>query len=101
MKFYSEKTNKCYDTEEECLSAEKNYEEKLVVEKAKKEELAATRKTRAVEIENAYKTILEARRHYNELLDKFVKDYGSYHMTIRTEDDNPFSLFDKYFKFFW
>ena len=101
MKYYSEKINKYYDSEEECLSAEKDYEEKLAVEKAKKEELVATRKARATEIEEAYKAILAARKHYNELMDKFVKDYGSFHMTIRTGDDNPFNLFDKYFKFFW
>lgn len=100
MKFYSEKTNKYYDTEKECLGAEKEYEEKLAVEKAKKEELVATRKARATEIEDAYKAILEARKHYNELMDKFVQDYGSFHMTIRTGDSNPFDrLFDRSNKF--
>ena len=100
MKFYSEKINKYYDTEKECLSAEKDYEEKLAVEKAKKEELVATRKARAAEIEDAYKAIFEARKHYNELMDKFIKDYGSFHMTIRTGNDNPFNLFDS-LRFFW
>lgn len=97
MKILSEKTHKEYATVEECLAAEKEYDEALAAEKQKKEELANARKARANEIEEAYKAILEARKHYDELLDKFVEDYGSFHMTLHTGDGNPFDLFSNYF----
>lgn len=97
MKILSEKTNKEYASVEECLAAEKEFDKQVALEKAKKEELANTRKTRAKEIEDAYKAILDAKKHYNELLDAFVKDYGSFHMTLRTGDGNPFDLFNRFF----
>ena len=102
MKILSEKTHKEYATVEECIAAEKEYDEALVAEKAKKEELAAIRKERAAEVEEAYKAILEASKHYREVLNAFVKDYGSFHMTVRTGDGNPFDRFNSFFdRFFW
>ena len=101
MKYYSENTREFYDSEQECAQAEIEYSKKLAAEKAKKEELSNARKTRANEIEEAYKAILEAKKHYNELLDAFVKDYGSFHMTLKTGDDNPFNLFESFFDRFW
>lgn len=101
MKYFSEKINKAYDTEEECLTAEKEYDERVAAEKAKKEELVATRKARATEVEEAYKDALEARKIYQEKLNAFVKDYGSFHMTLRTGEGNPFDLFDRLFDRFW
>ena len=35
----------------------------------------------------------------NEKLDAFKKDYGSFHMTIKTGEDNPFNLFEPLFGF--
>ena len=101
MKYFSEKTNKTYDTEEECLTAEKELEERIAVEKAKKEQLTIERKARASEVEEAYKAVLEASKTYREKLNAFVKDYGSFHMTFRTGEGNPFDLFDKFFDRFW
>lgn len=101
MKYYSENTREFYDSEQECAQAEIEYNKKLAAEKAKKEELSNARKARANEIEEAYKAILEAKKHYNELLDAFVKDYGSFHMTLKTGDDNPFNLFESFFDRFW
>lgn len=100
MKYLSEKTNKTYDTEEACLQAEKEHDEKLALEKAKKEELVATRKARATEVEEAYKGVLDAYKVYRDKLNAFVKDYGSFHMTFKTGDCNPFNLFDKFFDWF-
>ena len=48
--FYSEDLDKTFETEEECLNAEKEHEEKLALEKAKK----AERKERADEVEKAF-----------------------------------------------
>ena len=97
MKILSEKTNKEYASVEECLAAEKKFDKQVALEKAKKDELANIRKDRAKEVEDAYKAILEAKKHYNELLNNFVKDYGSFHMTLHTGDGNPFDLFNRFF----
>jgi hypothetical protein len=101
MKYYSENTRKFYDSEQECAQAEIEYSKKLAAEKAKKEELSNTRKERAKEIEDAYKAILEAKQNYSKLLSAFVKDYGSFHMTLRTGDGNPFDSFYSIIDRFW
>lgn len=91
MKYYSEVVKKNFDSEQECLDAEKKYEEEHAHELALKEERAA----RAKEVQEAYKKYLELRA-------KFVEDYKSYHMTL-TEKDLPalnslnwFDLFDHF-----
>lgn len=91
MKYFSEVLKKSYDTEKECLDAEKQYEEAHAKEIALKEERAK----RAQEVQDAYKKYLELRA-------KFIEDYKSYHMTL-TEKDLPalnnlnlFDLFDKF-----
>ena len=89
--YKSELLNKEFDTEEECLDAEKKYEDEHAKELALKEERAE----RAKEVQEAYK-------HYLELRAKFIEDYKSWHMTL-TEKDLPalntidwFDLFDKF-----
>lgn len=77
MKYYSELVKKNFDSEQECLDAEKQYEEEHAKELALKEERAK----RAQEVQEAYK-------HYLELRAKFIEDYKSYHMTL-TEKDLP------------
>ena len=99
MKILSEKTGKEYMTVEECIAAEKEFDEAVAAEKARKENLAKERKERAKEVEDAFKAILEAQKAYNEKLDAFKKDYGSFHMTIKTGEDNPFNLFEPLFGF--
>lgn len=91
MKILSEKTNKYYATVDECLKAEKEFDEAVAAKKAKEEKLTAERKERATEVEKAYKAVIDANKHYHELLDAFVKDYGSFHMTLHTGDLNPFN----------
>ena len=110
MKIY-DKMGKEHKTVDEALAAEKEYDEKVAAEQKKKEELAASRKARASEVENAYKAILafdkeckEKRatlvKEYNEKLKAFTKDFGNFHMTIKTGDGNPFDMFD-IFNRFW
>ena len=82
MKFYSEKTQKLYNSIEELKNAEKELAKQEEEEKAKRD----ARAKRAKEVEDAYK-------HYKDLLDAFIKDYGSYHMSIN--DSN--SIFDLFF----
>lgn len=82
MKYYSEKLKKVYDTVEDLQAAEVEYDKAHAAEIAKQKE----RKARAEEITKARKELVDAQRKYNELLNKFVKDYGSYHETYTDQD---------------
>jgi len=85
MKYYSEKTRDLYETEEELKAAEKAKDEEILAEQEKRN----ARAKRAKEVEEAY-------LNYQKLLKDFIKDYGSYHMSIK--DDNLISLFmDNFF----
>ena len=97
MKYYSETLNKVFENEKDCLNAEKEYKAKVEEEEKRKKELADSRKIRAKEVEDAYKAIIDAQKHYNELKNKFVEDFGSFHMTFSTTDDFH-SLFSDLFR---
>ena len=99
MKYYSEILRKNFDSEKECIAAEEEYNNKVAAEKAKLEELSKARKDRAKEVENAYQAVLNAKKHYAELRDKFVEDYGSWHMTISTKNDID-DIFNSFFRIF-
>lgn len=112
MKIFSEKTNKEYKTVEECEAAEKEYDAAVLAEQTKREELAAARKARAKEVEDAFAHVEEVKKQYAEALEKaraeyadklnaFIKDYGQFHMTVKTGADNPFDLFDIFNKFWF
>ena len=94
MTIISEKTGKTYETVEDCLADEKKFDLAVEEEEDKKKELANTRKERAKEVEDAYNARLEADKLYREKLNKFIDDYGSFHMTINTEVEDPYSIFD-------
>ena len=99
MKIYSEKTNKEYKTVEECLKAEEEFDKALALEKAKKQQLWETKKARATEVEEAWKSLREANKRYVELKNKFINDYGAFHMTFKDKDDNSWeSLFESFWK---
>ncbi len=112
MKIMSEKTGKEYASVEDCLAAEKAYDEALKKKEAEQErtkieqlkaaaEKNAERKSRAAEVENAYKEVLEAEKRYKDLLNAFCKDYGAFHMTVHTGDLNPFNTFNHLFNFWF
>lgn len=101
MKFYSELTNKVYDTEKACMKAEQEYkqaqaakkraeEEKRLAEKKKQEERAEDAK----HVEAARLAMVDAQKAYKEELEKFCSKYGSYHYTTTSFDNLPhlFSL---------
>ena len=73
MKYFSEKTNKTYDTEKACLDAEKEFDDVAARERMKKEKLAEERKARASEVEGAYKAVLEAQKIYSNLSMQLVR----------------------------
>ena len=97
MKIISEKTNKEYDCVEACLADEAKFDKMREAEEQKKKELAATRKARAAEVEDAYKAILDAQKAYREKLNNFIEDYGSFHMTVRKENNTYSDLLDSFF----
>lgn len=82
MKYYSDELRKFYDSEEECKKAEQQFiaarEDKL----AKEKELKAKREERAKEVKAAWDAAQAAIDNYNNVLDQFLKDYGSYHVTV-------------------
>ena len=94
MIIISEKTGKEYETIDECLADEKKFDEEVALKEAKKQELTNARKERAKEVEDAYKKRIEADKNYRSLLNKFIDDYGSFHMTFDTELEDTFSFFD-------
>ena len=95
MKYYSDKTKKIYDTVEDLQKAETEYDKAHAAEIAKQKE----RKARAEEINKARKELVDAQDRYNDLISKFVKDYGSYHTTY-TDNDKITSTTDLLFKLF-
>lgn len=101
MKYYSEKLEEFFDSANECKQAEEIAAEKERAEEKRKSELAENRKARAKEIEDAYRAIMEAQEKYDNLLTEFVKDYGSFHMTIsepRKRLDPWKDIFNLFFK---
>lgn len=92
--FKSDLTGKVYDSEKECLEAEKAHNELLVKEREEKEE----RKSAADAIKSAYEDYLslctedrkkekEAYNKYLKLRNGFVDRYGSYHLTVTKKND--------------
>lgn len=86
MRYLSDKTRKVYNSIEELQKEEKKYD----AEQAKNEVKKAERARRAKEVEDAYKVASDAIDNAEELLSKFVKDYGSFHTTINNGDLKPF-----------
>ena len=93
MKFYSEKLNKVFDTEQACVEAESAHDQAIAEAEAKKKALVEERATRAKEVEDLYKAAVEAKKAYDEKLRAFLKDYGSFHATFKNVDPF-FSLLD-------
>ena len=100
MKYVSELTKKTYDSEEACLKAEKEFKEAKAKAKAEKEKKDAERSSRAKEVEDAYKKAIDANKAYRDLLNKFVKDYGSFHMTYSSTSNLVDDVFNSMFRFF-
>ena len=112
LKYYSDKTNKFYDTAEEANRAEFELKEKENLEKIKKEREAALakekkekamaeRKAAAEKVDTARKAYLEAQKAYRTELEGFCKTYGTYHYSTDNADEVPslFDFFGNIFKF--
>lgn len=100
--FKSEITGKVYESEKECLEAEKAHNELVAKQSKEKEE----RKSKADEIKTAYEDYLnlctenkkkeqEAYKKFNDLKNEFIDKYGSYHLTVSQKNDlKPVVNFD-------
>lgn len=104
MKYYSEILHKTYDTEKECIKAEKMYEDEIEAKKAAEEQKKNQRAEDAKKVEIAYENlnkvksecaekVKEAQKVFNCQLDDFLKKYKTYHWSTSSTKDIP-HLFD-------
>ena len=98
MKYVSEITNLIYDSAEDCQAAEKEYLDKQAKATAEKEKKANERAKRAKEVEKAYEAVVNANKEYKKILDSFIADYGSFHMTYTDSNNLISDLFDSLFR---
>lgn len=75
MRYYSDKLKQLFDTEEALSKAELA----LAEEQKRKEQLKTKRAERAKEVETAIEQA-------NDLLEKFIEDYGSFHTSVKADD---------------
>ena len=100
MKFYSEITKQFYDSADICALEEKSAKEKIEKQEAEKKALTEVKAARAKEVTEAYKAVREAQKNYDKLRNKFVQDYGYFHMSFTDPDEKtPFSFFEDIFRF--
>ena len=95
MKFYSETLNRLFDSQEACVQAENEHTKQLEEKAAKEKALANKRAERAKIVEDLHQTAVEAKQAYDKALQEFLKDYGSFHTTLKTTD--PFFGFFDWF----
>lgn len=86
MKYFSEKLNKVFESEKECVEAENKFELAKQEKEEKEKRLTQERKERAREIEEQYKKIMDDRKEYRRLVDDFIRDYGSFHCTFKSSE---------------
>ena len=86
MKYFSEKLNKVFESEQECVDAENKFELAKQEKEEKEKRLTQERKERAHEIEEQYKKIMDDRKEYRKLVDDFIRDYGSFHCTFKSNE---------------
>ena len=94
MKYYSEKLNLLYDSAEELQNAE----DKATAEEQKKLALKSQREERAKAVGQALQESNAAQKKANDLLRDFVKDYGSFHTSLREPFECIFDAFSNFFK---
>lgn len=96
MKFYSEVTDKMYDTVESLQAAEKKIADERARKEAAEAKKKAERETRAKDVENALEAAAKAQGEAVEKLSAFIEDYGSFHTTIKDAErilgDNPLGI---------
>lgn len=76
MIIYSEKTKQQYETVEQCLAAETEFDEAKRQEEVKKEEMKKLKQARAQEIADAYQGLLEIKEHFYKMVRDYEKEFG-------------------------
>ena len=89
MKYYSEMTDKVYETKEECEKAEEAIVAKKKAEEEKQLTLKNEREARSKAVVEAFKKARETEMEANRLMKEFVKDYGSFHMSYNGKSSLP------------
>lgn len=106
--FYSEKLNKYFYSEKECLAAEEAFDRKQQQQKdavkaqraadaklveAARQKVIEIKQSAAKEIQRANELIAKAEREYLSIRKAFIDKYGSYHMTVSDDEkEDEFSL---------
>lgn len=113
MRIISDKTKKEYATVEECVKAEKEYDEAVAAKKAAEEKAIAEhkaevekanteRKADADKVEEARKNMIEANKAYHKALADFCARWGAYHTSFRVKPGQTWtSIFDDIFNPIW
>lgn len=95
--YHSDILKKYFDTEEEAVKAEQEYNEKHALEIKAKEEKAKEAK----KVEELLREANEKTNEAYEALNAFTKKYGSFHTTYSGKSVPTNTLLDLFFKDFW
>ena len=98
VKIYSDVTKKFYDDEATAIKAEEEVKARVEEKTARRKQMADIVGAKRTEYEQARKACKQARDEYQEALDNFCKEYGSYHYTITGKDLD--TAFDSLFRIF-
>lgn len=99
MKIISEKTNQTYNSVEECLMAEKRFDDAQAAKKAEEDRKKGERDKRRQEIKAMGRAIEKMRNEYIEKVHNYEKDYNCYFVGNNDEEENKSGL--AFFKYFW
>ena len=83
MKIFSELTNKYYSTVEECLNAEKKYNEERDKELEEKRAREEERKAMETYVNDCHKKLVDAQNLYIKAKQDYLKKYGGYDSLFR------------------
>lgn len=86
MRFYSDLLHKFYDSDEDCIKAEKNFQKEQELKKKSEEEKSKARKAAADKVEEARKAYIDAKKKYYEELSDFCEKYDYYHISFDKKD---------------
>ncbi len=99
MKIISEKTNQTYNSVEECLMAEKRFDDAQAAKKMEEERKKGERDKRHQEIRHMGETIEKMRAEYVEKVRAYERDYNCYFVGSNDEEESKSGL--AFFKYFW
>lgn len=99
MKIISEKTNKTYNSVEECMEDEKRFDEIQATKAAEEERKKAERGKRRQEIHDMRKRIDEMKATYVKKIQDYEKDYHCYCVGNSDEEEETSPM--AFFRNFW